>query len=267
MKKIVVVMFLLLPSVVQAQVDSVRRPDVIRFADGVIHTYASPLRWKKNDWAKFSGILVGTAALTLADQPIRKFWIGQNEKALDHVDRVGYHYGKPYSGFLLAGGLYTTGLIFKNEWLRETGTALVTSLAAAGLLEMGLKPLIGRARPENERGNYVMTFFNEEPKYHSFPSGHASMAFTVSFVMAKRVESVPVKIFFYTLAGSTAVCRLYSDAHWTSDIAFGALLGWYCSEAVVERLKENRFRPKRNRKTDINLTPYPGGMTLRATFN
>lgn len=262
----VAVVLMLVPLLGYAQVDSVRRADVLRFADGVIHTYTSPLRWKKNNWAEFSAVVVGTAALTLADEPLRKFWSDKNDIVLDRVDRVGYHYGKPYCGFFLAGGLYSAGMLFKNEWFRETGVALSTALVTSGLLEMGLKPLIGRARPENERGNYVMTFFNEKAGYHSFPSGHASMAFTISFVMAKRVESRPLKVFFYTLAGSTALCRLYSDAHWISDIAFGGVLAWYCSEAVIERMTENQFRP-RNKKTRWNVTPYPGGLTLKGTFH
>ena len=261
----VVILLMLVPMFASAQRDSVRRNDVIRFADGVIHTYTRPLHWKGSDWLKFGAIVGGTTALTLADQPIRKAWSGVDHNILDQVNIVGYHYGKPYSAFLFSGGFYLTGLLFKNEWARETGIALGTSLVTAGLLEMGLKPLIGRARPSKEEGNYKMNFFNEEAGYHSFPSGHASMAFTISFVLAKRSESVPVKVFFYSLAGSTVVCRLYSDAHWISDVAFGGVIAWFCSEAAIDRLRVNKYRrPGKNTKWD--MTPYPGGLTLRATF-
>jgi membrane-associated phospholipid phosphatase len=261
----VVVLLLLLPSSLMAQYDSVRRTDAIRFADGAFHTYTSPVRWKGKDWLKFGGILAGTAALTLADQPIRDFWSNQQSGFLDGVNVIGYHYGKPYTAFLLSGGFYAGGLLFKNEWARETGLVLATGLLTTGLLEMALKPSVGRARPGNEEGNYDVTFFNKDAGYHSFPSGHATMAFTMSFIMAKRIKSVPVKIFFYSLAASTVVCRLYSDAHWSSDIAFGSVLAWYCSEAVIKRLQTNRVK-KLNRKTDWSITPYAGGLTLRARF-
>jgi membrane-associated phospholipid phosphatase len=184
---------------------------------------------------------------------------------LDGVNNVGYHYGKPYCSFIFSGAMYSVGLLSKNIWLRETGLILGTSLMTAGIIEMGLKPLVGRARPPTGSGNYDLTFFNRKPAYHSFPSGHASMAFTVSFVMAKRTKSVPVKIFFYSLATTTAVCRLYSDVHWVSDVAFGGVLAWYCSEAALKRLQQNRFRnPHKN--TLWNVTPYPGGISLRGTF-
>lgn len=265
MLKKVVFVLLLIPSIVSAQYDSVKRADAIRFADGIIHTYTSPLRWKGKDWAKFGAVIGGTAALTLADKPVRQLWSGVNGKVFDEISNIGYHYGKPYVGFTMAAGLYASGLFIKNPWARETALMLSTSLVTSGLIEMALKPLVGRARPMQEKGNYELTFMNKEGDFHSFPSGHASMAYTVSFVLAKRVKSVPMKIFFYSLAGATTVCRLYSDAHWISDIAFGGVLGWYCSEAVIKRLEENRFR-NRHKKTKWDVSPYPGGITLRGTF-
>lgn len=267
MNRSLILVLLMVPSFAFSQSDSSkRRADVLRFADGVVQTYTAPLRWKSKDWLKFGGILATTAALTTADQPVRAFWSAQNSKTFDRINEIGYHYGKPYSAFIFSGSFYAVGMLFKDQWARETGLALSTSLLTTGLMEMGLKPLIGRARPSKEEGNYSMRFFNEEAGYHSFPSGHSSIAFTISFVMAKRTKSIPLKIFFYSLATSTAVCRLYSDAHWVSDIAFGSALAWYASEAAIERLKKNSAR-KAFKKTKVNLSPFPGGLTLRATFN
>lgn len=255
------------PCVAFGQYDSARRPDVIRFPDGVFYTLSSPARWQGKDWVKFGSVIGATAALTLADKPVRNFWSNQDDVALDRVNRLGYHYGKPYSAFLFSGGFYAAGLLVKNNWAKETGLALATALFSAGLIQSVLKPSIGRARPQNELGNYSVDFFNKDAALHSFPSGHSSMAFTISFVLAKRTESVPVKVFFYTLAGSTAVCRMYSDAHWVSDVAFGGIIAWYCSEAAIKRLEANRYkRPNKNKNTQWQLSPFPGGVTLRGKF-
>lgn len=255
----------LLPSLAFAQHDSTRRADVIRFADGVIRTYTSPLRWKKNNWLEFATVAGGTVALSLIDQPVNSFWKRQDNLTLDHVNTVGYHYGKPYAGFIFSGGFYAAGMLLKNEWARETGLALSSALLTVGLLEMGLKPLIGRARPGFERGNYHFQPMNDRIVLHSFPSGHSSIAFTISFVMAKQSEALGAKLFFYSLGGATAICRLYSNAHWISDVAFGGVLAWYVSESVIEKLNENRFR--KHRKTNYKVAPYPGGITIKATFN
>lgn len=262
----IVFVLMLLPSVVFSQHgDSIKRADVLRFADGVYRTYTSPLGWKKKNWTEFAVVAAGTAAVSLLDRPVNSFWTQQDHLLLDRVNTVGYHYGKPYAAFLFSGSFYSAGVLFKNKWARETGLALGTALLSVGLLEMGLKPLIGRARPEFERGNYYFEPMNDRVSLHSFPSGHSSIAFTISFVMAKRSDALGAKIFFYSLGGATAICRLYSNAHWISDITFGSVLAWYVSDSVIKRLNENRL--KIPRKTNYRVAPYPGGITIRATFN
>jgi membrane-associated phospholipid phosphatase len=252
-------------SYLPAQKDSVLRPNVIRFADAMAYTYTAPVRWHGKDWLKVGGVVLGTVALTLADDPMRHFSNSGKSRFMDGVSTVGYHYGKPYTGFALTSGLYLMGIILKSEWAKETGLILGTSLLSAGLLESALKPLVGRARPYEDTGNYDITFFNKEAAYHSFPSGHASMAFTISMVMARRVPSVPIKIFFYSLAASTAVCRLYSDQHWVSDVAFGGVIAWFCSDVILKRMEKNKFR-RVNQNFRIRTEPYPNGIAMKVTF-
>lgn len=243
----------------------VRERDVIRFTDAMMYTYSAPTRWDGKDWLKAGGVVLGTVALTLIDDPVRSFATSGKTRFLDHVNTVGYHYGKPYTGFALSSGLYLTGMIFKSEWARETGLILGTSLLSAGIIESTLKPLVGRARPYENEGNYEITFLNKKAAYHSFPSGHASMAFTISIVMARRVQSVPVKIIFYSLAASTAVCRLYSDQHWVSDVAFGGAIAWFCSDVILKRMEQNKYRWI-NQHFRIKAEPRPNGIALKATF-
>jgi membrane-associated phospholipid phosphatase len=247
------------------QKDSVISRDVIRFADAMGYTYTAPVRWDGKDWLKVGGVVLGTVALTLADDPVRSFATSGKSRFMDGVSTVGYHYGKPYTGFALTSGLYLTGIIFKSEWAKETGLILGTSLFSAGLMESVLKPLVGRARPFENAGNYDITFLNKEAAYHSFPSGHASMAFTISMVMARRVPSVPIKIFFYSLATATAANRIYSDQHWVSDVAFGAVIAWFCSDVIIKRMEKNKYR-RVNQNFRIRTEPFPNGIALKATF-
>lgn len=256
----------ILPSFVFGQrQDSVVQRDVVRSADALAYSLTSPTRWRGPDWIKFGGVVIGTAALTFADNPVRTFATRGKTHFLDGVNTVGYHYGKPYTGFALSSGLYLVGMVIKSDWAKETGLILGTSLLSAGILETALKPIVGRARPFENQGNYDVTFFNKEAAYHSFPSGHASMAFTISMVMARRVPSVPVKIVFYSLAASTAMCRLYSDQHWVSDVAFGGVLAWFCSDVVIKRMEQNKYR-RVNKNFKLKAEPFPNGLALRATF-
>lgn len=86
--------------------------------------------------------------------------------------------------------------------------------------------------------------------------------------MARRVDNVPLKVVFYSLAGITAVSRMYSDSHWISDVGFGGMLAWFCADTAIERLQLNRMRPLQKRDNTFvwKVYPYPGGVTLRASL-
>jgi membrane-associated phospholipid phosphatase len=268
MKKLWIV-FLFFPSLVEAQIDTVfvKRSDIVRGVDGVLHTFSAPARWKGKDWLVVGGIAATTAAITLLDDPIYNFWQGRECEIMDGFERIGYHYGKPYSAVAVTGGFYLAGVILKNEWAKETGLMLATSLTTSTVLQTLFKNVLGRARPVTGMDNYDMQPFSKASEYHSLPSGHATVAFTMSLVLARQVKYVPVKIFFYSLAGVTAMSRMYTDAHWISDVAFGGTIAWFCVDAAMKRLQANRFRPvARQHKFSVKLYPYPGGLSLRGTW-
>ncbi|MBT1702216.1 phosphatase PAP2 family protein [Fulvivirgaceae bacterium PWU20] len=236
--------------------------DIYRFADGVAYTYTQPLRWKQKNWITLAGLLAGTALVTLADKPVQDFFDGAEGKFYERIERIGFHYGKPYSAFTFTGTFYIGGLILNNRWAKDTGIGLGATLLTSGLLQTFLKDAVGRARPGTDVGAYRFKPFSQDVGYHSFPSGHMSVAFGISLVMAKRITYIPVKIFFYSLAASTAISRLYSDAHWISDIAFGGAIAWFCGETALRRLSVNTSRPRRNNSVSWHVTPYPGGLSL-----
>jgi membrane-associated phospholipid phosphatase len=262
------VILFLLPSFLRGQVDSLRyRPDALRFADGVLFAYSAPARWDAKDWVTLGGLVVGTSALSFVDQPVRSFWQRHDNRFLDGVERVGYYYGKPYTAIGITAGFYLSGMIFESEWAKETGLVLGTSIFSSSLLMGVLKNVTGRARPGPEVDNMEFKPFHKSSAFHAFPSGHSSIAFGISLVLAKRVENVPLKILFYSLAGTTAVSRMYSDQHWVSDIGFGGMLAWFCADAALSRLRVNRFRTVRRKDGMVwKVYPYPGGLTLRASI-
>lgn len=263
-----IIIFFLPPSHVFSQVDSSRRrPDVIRFADGVVFTLASPARWDGHDWLLLGGVLAGTAALTFGDEPMREFFQKQDNRFLDGVERMGYHYGKPYSVVGFTAGFYFSGLIFKNEWARETGLMMGSSIFTSSMVMGIIKNSVGRSRPGALEGHLKFSPFSNSPTNHAFPSGHSSVAFGMSILLAKRVESVPLKIFFYSVAGTTAVSRMYSDQHWLSDIAFGGIMAWFCADTAISRFQANHFKKARSYDKFVwRAYPYPGGVSLKATL-
>ncbi|MGC1239968.1 MAG: phosphatase PAP2 family protein [Chryseosolibacter sp.] len=236
-----------------------------RVAEGVYHNLSSALRWNKKDWTTTAIVLGSTAAISLLDEPVNRFWEGKQDPFLDVANEAGYWYGTPYSGMILTGGFYVTGLIFKNEWARETGLVLGTAFTTSTLIVSVFKPLVGRTRPGNGVDIYEFHPFTSQGRFHAFPSGHAIISCTLSLVLAKRINNTSLKIFFYTLAASTAFCRLYTNAHWLSDVALGGAIGWFTASNTNRHLLGNHF--KKLRKSNVSMTPNLGGMTFRVCFN
>lgn len=247
--------------------DTLVRSDLYRFSDATIYTYARPIQWDKTDWMIFGGFIAGSAALTLLDEPANRLFERIEGHFPGEIEDIGYHYGKPYSAIAFTSAFYLTGVLFNDRWARDTGLELGATLLTSGLLQTILKDVIGRARPGTNVGPYEFKIPSKGSiAYHSFPSGHAAVAFGISIVMARRIESKPIRILFYSLAATTALSRMNTNSHWLSDIAFGAALAWACDKAVARRLTTNGRRENRFGKISWQFNPGPKGLTLTGRF-
>lgn len=89
------------------------------------------------------------------------------------------------------------------------------------LVNGGIKSLFRRTRPEWEAA-HARPFRLRTPRSSSFPSGHASSAFTAAVVLAEDDPLAPV---YFALAAVVAASRPYVKIHHASDVVAGAALG------------------------------------------
>lgn len=116
----------------------------------------------------------------------------------------------------------------------EVSTAILAGEAYAdsAVVNLAVKAVTRRERPTDipPNGNYRDTFFNggKSPLHgSSFPSGHATGAFSVAAVVATRYQRhrwVPWAA--YGLATAISFSRITSSAHFPSDVFLGAALGY-----------------------------------------
>jgi membrane-associated phospholipid phosphatase len=96
----------------------------------------------------------------------------------------------------------------------------IDALATSVLLSEGLKFLVREKRPDTEERN-------------SFPSGHATAAFTMAQMQADRHPDQAV--LWYGGATLIAESRVHLRRHYAHDVVAGALLGIGTASAVREQ--------------------------------
>jgi len=124
----------------------------------------------------------------------------------------------------VAGGFYMTGVITGSVNARRVGILALEAKVVNDLVTTGLKRSIGRERPGSPTsdGDEFHPFGNST----AFPSGHTSSAFALATVVADNYESKWVKFVSYGLATAVGLGRINQGAHWASDVAGGALVGY-----------------------------------------
>lgn len=234
--------------------------------------FTKPLHWEGADLAK---VAVAGVAIALLGQEDRRIdaWVASRRTAgtatfTRWVSPLG-EWGAVAAGAAALGG----GLVSKNSELRDTGRdALEAAFFAGGVVSPILKGAFGRTRPRDtvEPGE-----FSDPDEFRgpgggaSFPSGHSTTAFAVASVFAARSKGWVVPALAYSLASAVAFSRVHDRAHYTSDVAVGALLGTAIGHTIV-RLHRSDAESGGPEATRLTLEPFGtkggGGIAARLSF-
>jgi len=206
--------------------------DGIRFLKGAGYIFSAPARWKGSDWLKFGGVGVVTVASTGLDIDGRHFMQAHQTPANDRLAAAAGGYGAWVPLALSAGG-YIAGLAFDERWLKETSFLAGSAILIAWTMTTVTKIVVGRARPYTGLGHMAFRPFSINDDFASFPSGHTTVAFAFSGVLAERINNIWASIGLYSLAGATGLSRMYTDQHWISDVVFAAILSLSVSHSLV----------------------------------
>jgi acid phosphatase family membrane protein YuiD len=195
----------------------------------------APLHWDEKTWKKAGIAVLAVGAIMLADAKVREEMLRHAENSMKELADVAEPFGQEYSLPVLAG-FYGAGKLFDNPRaaaVAEDGFA--SSLIAAGIITPAIKSIAGRRRPSQSERNYA---FGENGG--SFPSGHATQAFAIATVIAEHYDWRWVDITAYGVAGLVGYARIVHQAHFTSDVLAGAIIGIAVGKAVVRINQEQR---------------------------
>jgi membrane-associated phospholipid phosphatase len=209
----------------------------------------APFHFEEKDWLTLGAVMGTTALAFTVDEDVRDFMHRNRTDFLDKYTVVGRQYGEVLTAGLLSGAVYFGGLASGNGEVRETGRMLIETLAYAGIITTVLKSAIGRSRPFLNEGAFEFRGLQFKNEHISLPSGHSTVAFAMSSVLAARIKNTYASIGLYSLAAFTAFQRMYDDKHWLSDTILGAAIGHFIGQAVVS------YGSKNNSDNSMSLQP------------
>ncbi len=233
-------------------------------AETVLHDageiFLAPLHFDKDAWLTTAAISGGTVLLFSLDESVRTLAQRNHSSANNTILEVGKQYGREIYGLSLSGALYLGGLAFRNREVRTTGVMLFESIAFAGITTTVIKSIVGRSRPYVEEGSTRFRGFQFDNNYESLPSGHSTVAFSISSVIAGRIKNTYATIGLYSLATLTAFSRVYHDQHWLSDTFLGAAIGTAVGMTVIH------LHEKRTGDASLRISPTLHGVRITLQF-
>ncbi|MDD7885625.1 phosphatase PAP2 family protein [Flavivirga sp. 57AJ16] len=206
----------------------------------VKHSFTRPLHWKKKDFTTFGAIGLGLLGLSTIDDESSSFFIRQEAKVPNVFQETGTRFGSPQVYFIANAGLYGIGLLTKSEKIRKTSVLIISSSFTTGVIQSLSKTAFGRTRPKNGHKSTEFRFWSNEPQFHSFPSGHTILSMTMTHALAKQFDNTWSKVGIYTLGSVIPISRLFTGAHWLTDVALGTVI----SIAVVDSIDKFLFNTK-----------------------
>lgn len=146
----------------------------------------------------------------------------------------------PLMGFLLVLAAFTVKRLREEHWYEMPAHA-VAALAVAYVMRLVVGTLVGRARPFVALDS-AHRLIDVDNIYASFPSGHASLAFALAFVVFRRDRDWGIA--FLVLALLVGIGRVFVGVHYPLDILGGAVVGWIAAWAIhrLEHTHWSKFK-------------------------
>lgn len=126
---------------------------------------------------------------------------------------------------------------------RAAASGLACVGVTATVVNLAVKPLGRRRRPDRAAQSVPLTRHVRMPASTSFPSGHsaAAFAFATGVGQVMPVGAVPLR----ALATLVSYSRIHTGVHYPGDVISGALLGTVLAQITAQSLDRRRERARR----------------------
>ena len=120
---------------------------------------------------------------------------------------------------------------------RAAGIGLASVGVTAAVVNLGMKPLGRRPRPDRAVERVPVARHVRMPSSTSFPSGHSATAF--AFATGVGHVFAPAAIPLHGLAALVAYSRVHTGVHYPGDVIAGALTGTVLAQLTAHGLRRS----------------------------
>lgn len=167
----------------------------------------------------------GVGALFLVDVPVRDWMQDHRSDTKDDIADFAKNFKDPKVFAVSSVGAVALGLAIQEPKVTVTGMHIAAAYGLAGGLNYVTKWTFGRSRPSaTPDDNRDFDWFGGDED-SAFPSGSAAVVFSLATTLSDAIDRTPVTVLLYSGAVLNSWARVYSDRHWLSDVAAGALIG------------------------------------------
>jgi membrane-associated phospholipid phosphatase len=189
--------------------------------------WTSPFEARLSDTTWLVPLAGITAGLFVTDRQFSAS-LSRNPSTISHC-KTASDYG--IAAMIGAGAsMYLFSFPTHNEHWRETGflagEAALNSLVTVEVMKYSL----GRERPYESNGSG--RFFRGGT---SFPSEHATAAWSIAGVVAHEYPGTLPKLLAYGMASAISLSRVKARQHFPSDVLIGSVLGYLISQNIYKR--------------------------------
>jgi undecaprenyl-diphosphatase len=121
---------------------------------------------------------------------------------------------------------------------RAAGYGLASVGVTATVVNVAVKPLGRRRRPDRVAQNVPLARHVKMPASRSFPSGHAAAAFAFATGVGQVLP--PAAVPLRALAALVAYSRIHTGVHYPGDVVIGALMGTALAQVTTQALERRR---------------------------
>ncbi len=189
-----------------------------------------PVAWRKHLWIALGLVIVSLASVRLADESVARFV--HDHRGWSTAAAWIAEFGDSLYWFIALGiGFGVFHLRRAHDAARWCFLA-IASLAASGIVSGIMKATLARWRPRafvadgafNGESGFGFPAFIVEHVRNSYPSGHATTAFTLAALATLKWPRLAA--LWVMMGAVVAASRVVQNSHWLGDMLAGSALGW-----------------------------------------